>query len=622
MQTDEGKASLNSTILGLQQKWSDFCERVHHIRSLPDFGTSQSRSQVPILGSIQISSGLKESSSKNPSPNENPNSSERPHMLKALQNIIPSKDVSPADIDSVSTGSDQLVEVSSSKQTDLQSPLIGPSSMANASMLDGRSSSSLVSVTTDLGLGTIYTSASEEPNTQKLKNHEEHLQVLNVNSLDPFAGSYSCSGPSLEGKFNSVDFKSLNQLLTEQVGWQDEAICTIIRTLSLYRPGREQHCGSHVRDGSWFAFFGPDRFGKKKVASVLAKIIFGSTESLIYVDLNSPDRAYLSNSIFESHNSFCYDLLRRKTVVDYIAGELSKKPYSVVFLENVDKADFLVQNSLFQAIRTSKFPDSHGREISIHNAIFIVSSSVSKGSGTSLPEKDSIMFSEDRILEAKRYQMQLLLEHVSASENAKRSLGTNVTIAPRKGTSVQNFLNKRKLFEICDYKEQASTSKIHKQIQEASRSYLDLNMPLQEVEEDIDHNDHEGESLVQSSEAWLRDFCDQIDEKVTFKPFNFDVLAEKILKSISIQIQRKVGSEFLLEIDFEVMIQILAATWLSDKKNAVEDWIENVLGKSFNEAKQRYYLSSECVGKLVSCKGILVEKQAPGVYLPAGINMN
>jgi len=62
------------------------------------------------------------------------------------------------------------------------------------------------------------------------------------------------------------------------------------------------------------------------------------------------DCVYPSNSVFEFQDSYCHDVVMRKTVVDYIAWELSKKPHSVVFLDNVNQADFLVQNSLFQAI--------------------------------------------------------------------------------------------------------------------------------------------------------------------------------------------------------------------------------------------------------------------------------
>jgi hypothetical protein len=412
-----------------------------------------------------------------------------------------------------------------------------------------------------------------------------------------------------------VDFKSLYKLLTEKVPLQDEAIYAIIRIMTLCRSGAVKHSqsNSNVRADTWFSFLGPDRVGKRKIASALAETLFGSKQSLISVDLSSQERFQPSNSIFE-----CHDVLRRKTVVDYIAGELSKKPRSFVLLENIDKADILVQNSLFQAIRTGKFPYSHGREISINNSIFVVTSFVFKAfkaNGNFDLEKEPKMFNEERILEAKRCQIELSLGQ--ASEDVMRSSSTIVRVAKRKGS----FLNKRKLVESSNSNDKV-TCKTMKHIREASRSYLDLNMPLEEeVEEEIDYNDCESDSVVQKPEAWLNDFLDQIDGKVVFKPFNFDYLAEQVIECIDKQFQTTFGSKFVLEIDYDVMLQILAAFWLSDKKKSVEDWIEHVLGNSFVEAQKKYQNAAECVMKLVKCESIFVEEQATGVCLPARINL-
>lgn len=617
VQTNDEITNLNATILGLQKKWGDVCQRLHQTGSLPECNISQTRSQVPSLEGLRFGLGCKESSSKDLPLDQIQYSNHSPYMTKELNIIYPPKQVLrvsvPSDTVCLNTGTDQGANVSKSQQTDVQNPWVAPSPVVKMSQVDHRSSFSLTSVTTDLGLGTLYASAAQEPNTPKVRDHREHLQHLsdsistdfdavNENTSNQIARSSSCSGPCLEGKLDSVDFKSCNQRLIKRVGWQDEAIYAINQTLSLCRSSTGKHCGSNARADIWLAFFGPDRVGKKKIASALAEIIFGSSESLISVNLSSQDRGYPLNSVFECQNSSCYDVLQRKTVVDYIAGELSKQPHSVVFLENVDKADFLVQNSLLQATRTGKFRNSHGREISINNAIFIVTSTVSKGGGSFLLEKEP-MFSEKRVLQAKRCQMQLLLGNISG--DAKRSGGTNVMVTQSKGTFKPGSPNKRKLVEGSDCKEQAITCKVPKQVLEASRSYLDLNMPLQEVEED-----------------WLDDLCGQIDAKVDFKPFDFDGLAEKILKSISIQFQRTFGSRVLLEIDYEVMVQILAATWLSDKKNTVEDWVENVLGRSFNEALQKYHPEAQGSMKLVTCEGFFVEEQAPGACLPAKINLD
>ncbi|ESW14200.1 hypothetical protein PHAVU_008G261000 [Phaseolus vulgaris] len=617
--TSEENTSLNEKILGFQNKWSDICQRLHHKSSLPHFDISLTRSQAPILEPLRFGPGFKESSSKDPSRSEFQYSTQVSYMPKGLPITFPL----PSDSVSVRavTGNDS--KVSETLQIDGKTPRVVPSSV-----FDHRSSLSHTPVTTDLGLGTLYTSTSQYPDTPKLQDQRKHLQQLsdsistdcdaiNENTSHQIPRS-SWSGSNFDGKIDLADFKSLNRLLTEMVGWQDEAICAISQTLSLCKAGSGKSRGSQGRADIWLAFLGPDRLGKRKIASVLAEIIFGNAESLISVDLGFQNSFYPLNSVFECQKSSCYDALRRKTIVDYIAGELSKKPHSVVFLENVDKADFLVQTSLLQAIKAGKYPDSHGRAININNTIFLVASTVCKGSGC-LVSDESKMFSEERILEAKRCQMQLLLGH--ASEDAKTIGSTNVKVVPRKGFSKSSSLNKRKQTDISESKK-GTTSKMQRQDSETSRSYLDLNMPVEESDEGVNDNDQESESVTENTDTWLSDFFDQIDEKVVFKPFNFDKLAEQVLKSIGILFQRTFGSELQLEIDYEVMTHILAAAWLSDKKNAVENWVENVLGRCFAEAQQKYHSVSQYVVRLVNCESIFVEEQAPGVCLPARINLD
>ncbi|KAK6927117.1 C2 domain [Dillenia turbinata] len=131
----------------------------------------------------------------------------------------------------------------------------------------------------------------------------------------------------------------------------------------------------------WLDFLGPDMVGKRRIAAALAEILFGSRENLIFIDLRT--QGGISNTLSlvgrQDLNGF-EARFRGKTVVDYIATELCKKPHSVVFLENVDRADLLTQNSFSQAIRTGKFPDSHKRQISISDTIFVTTSSSTENS--------------------------------------------------------------------------------------------------------------------------------------------------------------------------------------------------------------------------------------------------
>ncbi|XP_058763815.1 protein SMAX1-LIKE 7-like [Vicia villosa] len=621
--TNEENTSLNDKILGFQKKWNDICQQLH-----------QTRAQVLSLEGFRCGSGFIESSSKDPSLNGLQCSNTFSFMPKNLDGAFPSKKLSPAlvhtDTISVDVGTDHVQKDTETQEIDLTTPWAAPSRMANSCVLDNKSSSSLTSVATDLGLGTLYTSTPNacKPDTPRVQDKIKHFErvsdsasadcvAIQGNTSHQIARS-SCSVSKLSAKFDSVDFKSLNKLLFEKVGWQDQAICDISRTLFLRKSGEGKSRDSHGRADIWFAFLGPDRVGKKKIASALAEAIFGNTESVISLDLGFQDRFSQSNSIFECQKSFSYDVIIRKTVVDYIAGELSKNPHSVVFLDNVDKADFLVRSSLLQAIRRGKFPDSRGREISISKTIFLLTSSVCKGNGSSAWD-DSKMFCEETVLEAKRYQMQLLLG--DTSEDAKRSCSTNIKIVSRKGFSKPSFPNKRKQVDISDFKEEETTSKMQKQVCETSIPNLDLNMPLEEHEEGMNDNDREHKSVVDNSDSWFSDLCNQMDEKVVFKPFHFDELAQKLLKNISIQFERAFGSEFQLEIDYEVMTQILAAAWLADKKNSAEDWVESVLGKSFFEAQKKYHPADKYVVKLINCESIFVEDPDLGACLPASINM-
>ena len=148
--------------------------------------------------------------------------------------------------------------------------------------------------------------------------------------------------------------------MTERVGWQDEAICVISQTIACYQTRSKKRHGASLRVDIWFSFVGPDGLGKKKIALALAEKLHGIQENFMSMDLSSQDGMINLNTIFGQREMNDYDIkFKRKTLVDCLAEDLTKKPLSIAFLENVDKADFLAQNSLFLAIQTGKLSDSH-----------------------------------------------------------------------------------------------------------------------------------------------------------------------------------------------------------------------------------------------------------------------
>jgi hypothetical protein len=210
--------------------------------------------------------------------------------------------------------------------------------------------------------------------------------------------------------------------------------------------------------------------------------------------------------------------------------------------------------------------------------------------------------------------MQLQLGRVS-EDTGRRNKGLNVRVMPRK----ENFnplLNKRKLSDALNPTWCEQTEQKQKRGNKTLRSFLDLNLPVEDEEQDYENN-----SISDMSEAWLEDFHNHVDERVVFKPFDFDSLADDLVRRINIRFQRIFGSEALLDIDYDVILQILAASWLSDREK-VEEWVDDVLTRMLRDAQQKYDLNAHSVVKLQVCNSTFVEDEAANVRLPAKINLN
>ncbi|KAK8513298.1 hypothetical protein V6N12_052495 [Hibiscus sabdariffa] len=635
--TNAGESMLSAKVLGLQKKWNDICQRLHRTPTFPKLDINPSMSQVPIVEGPQFSTDLKQRSHGDLSVNEslfpNQSPSRQIHMQKKF---LPR---STASISCTSEGrnmnfhSGLHMDVPSlTQQTNKDMPWFHHprQSLSSCSGRTHTSSSFIPPVTTDLKLGAIYASTSQESDTTKLLNHKEHLQHLSssvsaefdANSETTsyqFAQSSSCSGPTSGEQFDLGDYKSIRKVLAEKVGWQDDAVNSVSQAVSQLRHRYQSSRGINCKGDNWLTFLGPDRVGKKRIASALAEVLFGSQECLVSLDLSSQDKVDHPNSIFECEELNSYEVISRgKTVSDLIAEELRKKPHSVVLLENVDKADYGVQHSLDLAIRTGKFPDSRGREIGINNMVLITTASITKGNKNVICEKKGMKFPEERILGAKNWQMQILV--VSASDDAGKSNYTGVRVTTVKEASAYTSANKRKLINAVESSELEKTDTQEGQHKVPRSSCLDLNFPVEEADEDDTGSGESKSELL--SESWLEEWLSQVYKKIYFKPFDFDGVANKIVKEIRLQCERTVGTGVALEIDEQVMVQMVAAAWLSDKKGALEDWVAEVLGRGFAEAGQKYNVTPQSVVKLVACEGGVVKEQAPGIRLPGKINLN
>ncbi|KAI4306835.1 hypothetical protein L6164_030080 [Bauhinia variegata] len=462
----------------------------------------------------------------------------------------------------------------------------GESGMSNSSVCDGSqmSPASVTSVTTDLGLG--ISPSPGKPRDQHRKEIPKASTKLDLMFKHQSQAS-SCSSSEC-GEINLRDPKMLLKALAKKVSWQDEAISVIIRTLTCFQRGKEH--GANKRGDIWMNFVGPDRHGKRKIAVSLAETLYGSQENFIFVDLSCEEI------------KGCDVKFRGKTTRDFLVGELCKKPLSLVFLENADKADMLTQNSLSQAIKTGKIADSNGREVSVNNAIFITSFSLQHN--TREPSK----FSEETILRTKGWSIKIQVEDTIGGFRSQ-----NLSLV---NSSTEVIPNKRKLTGAAEFHEQHKSSDTAKRPHRTSSNWLlDLNLPAEDNEvQHLDDRNSEDVSTTENQNPWLQNLYNQVDETVVFKPYNFDALAERVLKVITRSFHNILGSEHVLSIESQIMQQFLAAGYVSDRDTEVEDWVDQVLSTGFAEVQRRYNLTAHSIVKLATH-----HEQSPGVYLPPKI---
>ncbi|KAI3470885.1 hypothetical protein Pfo_027548 [Paulownia fortunei] len=630
---------LNAKIAGLQKKWDSICQHHHYNQPSLKGYTRQLGYQFPHVLGFQVAEDKKENTSNDSSCHSKASSTEQGN-----KNVISSLSTNLRQSSSLKGlhSLDMLSKTNNlsilSKSGEIPSEFIGdPGGLkshhfdsSTASISDGHTSpNSVTSVSTDLGLGIISSSTSKEPEKPVDESHEDLIQDLsgslstNVDAIKSSTSncpsqSSSCCSHDNHTHSNVEEPKMLYRALVERVGQQEEAISAVIEVITQCQT---KNTGFHgiSRGDIWINFRGPDRVGKKKLGLALAEILYGSTESFICVDLSFQDEMTHTDKVLNPQVINKYDLTMRGTVVDYLVEKLSKKP-CVVFLENVDKSDPVVQNRLSQAVKTGRLTDLHGREVNISNSMFLATTRFLEGSKSLSSGKESAMYSEEDVLKAKGHSIQISIGFDLNDDPRSEKLCPSA--ATTKGCSDLILINKRKIIGRSRITDQCGSLEVTKRAHKASDSYLDLNLPAQTSEIcNTCFGDSDTDSSSENSRSWLEDFDRQIDQIVVFKPFDFDTLAEKLFKDMSECLHETVGPKCSLEIETQVMQQLLAAAYLFGNKR-VEDWIQHVLRQGFVEAMGKFSLNVHSTVKLVTCESTLAEEQTEGHLLPGRIIMN
>lgn len=159
----------------------------------------------------------------------------------------------------------------------------------------------------------------------------------------------------------------MKETIQSQVIAQDNAIEKVVKAIVRSRVGLKDP----NRPIGTFMFLGPTGVGKTHLAKQLAKYMFGSTDALIRIDMSEYMEKYtVSRMIGASPGYIGYEEGGQLT------EKVRRKPYSIILLDEIEKAHSDVYNILLQVLDEGRLTDNSGRTIDFKNTVIIMTSNI------------------------------------------------------------------------------------------------------------------------------------------------------------------------------------------------------------------------------------------------------
>src|SRR5690625_271281 len=160
---------------------------------------------------------------------------------------------------------------------------------------------------------------------------------------------------------------NMEEVLHDHIIGQSEAVTAVSRAIRRARAGLKDP----KRPIGSFIFLGPTGVGKTELARTLAEVMFGDEESMIRIDMSEYMEKHSTSRLVGSPPGYVgYDEGGQLT------EKVRQKPYSVVLLDEVEKAHPEVFNILLQVLEDGRLTDSKGRLVDFRNTILIMTSNV------------------------------------------------------------------------------------------------------------------------------------------------------------------------------------------------------------------------------------------------------
>ena len=214
---------------------------------------------------------------------------------------------------------------------------------------------------------------------KKIENHTEDMKVTaTVNDVAESVERMTGIPVSQMGASDIERLKDMAHRLQDKVIGQDKAVEAVARAIHRNRAGFDE---GNRPIGS-FLFVGPTGVGKTELAKQLALDMFGTKDAIIRLDMSEySDRTAVSKLIGTTAGYVGYD-----DNSNTLTERVRRNPYSIVLLDEIEKADPQVITLLLQVLDDGRLTDGQGNTVNFKNTVIIATSNAGFGYEANLTE--------------------------------------------------------------------------------------------------------------------------------------------------------------------------------------------------------------------------------------------
>ena len=214
---------------------------------------------------------------------------------------------------------------------------------------------------------------------KKIENHtEDHKVTAIINDVAESVERMTGIPVSQMGATDIERLKDMGHRLQTKVIGQDKAVEAVARAIRRNRAGFDE---GNRPIGS-FLFVGPTGVGKTELAKQLALDMFGTKDAIIRLDMSEySDRTAVSKLIGTTAGYVGYD-----DNSNTLTERVRRNPYSIVLLDEIEKADLQVITLLLQVLDDGRLTDGQGNTVNFKNTVIIATSNAGFGYEANLTE--------------------------------------------------------------------------------------------------------------------------------------------------------------------------------------------------------------------------------------------